>query len=546
MKTKMKKNLITAMLLTTLCSVGFAVALSPATVNASAASLDAGKFEMIGGASIRVGSKLTDNTQEDNSNGIRFSAEIDVDTYDTLKANNDSVTAGTFIMPYDYIDMFGALTEEKCFGASAVYYWQTEGFDTTDTEDDVYDKDIANRTQIRHIAGNVYKTDSEIQTGDTPVEVYRINGSLVNILPENLGKSMIGVSYLAVKKGDNTTYYFAETDADANQRSIVHVSQNTLLKYGAEGEYSSYATDYLQNYINKNSGLTMDIKADYYEIDENGYTKRSSTVVETVNITSVEDFTKDYGDEREEGWTPTLEGYKYADGHQKNVEVGKLKLDGSASYEYYFYAENNFVLYDGSYAPTVKENLKKFMGTSEVASGGYLQIGSWTPNAYEIDNNPDGCGGISASTNETGFGVGEPLRWVDFGDSQSTVYADWTWNNDPSLRTSYVELTPSMQYTYTLRVKTVKDSDVAADGLQGKSLKMTFCFMNSEKNFENIEVDIASQLHLIAENDGWYTITGTLKFINGAPGQYITQLFFQTTTATPIHLDIDYISLKIA
>ena len=544
MKTKIKKNLIKTMVITTFCCLGFAVAMFPASVNASAASLEEGKFEMIDGASIRIGSQLTGG-QTDDSNGIRFSAEIDVDTYDTLKANNDSVTAGTFIMPYDYIDWFGALTEENCFGVNAKYYWQTAGF--ADGETPVYNTDTANRTQIRHVAATAYKTESEIQTNSaTPVEVYRINGSLVNILDENLGRSMIGVSYLAATKDNVTTYYFAETDAEANQRSIAHVSQNILLKDGVEGTYSGYATEYLNKYLEVNPNLTVEIKADCYEINENGYTKIDTIVEETVSIDDVSDFTAIYGEAREADWAPTLEGYKYVSGHQKNEETGILKLDGSASYEYYFYAENNFVLYDGSYAPTVAENLTKFMGKSVVVSGGALSIkDGWTPNAYEIDNTPDGLGAISASKYQTGFGVGESLRWVDFGDGQSSVQADWTWNNDPSLRTGYVELEPSMAYTFTMRVKTVKDSDVAA-GLQGKSLKLTFAFMNTEKNFENIEVDIANQLYLIAENDGWYTITGTLNFVNGAPGQYITQLIFQTSTSTPIHLDIDYISLKPA
>ncbi len=538
MKTKMRKNLIRAMVFTTLCSLSVAVSFFTANVNASAESLEAGTFEMIPGASVRIGSQLVGNPTNDMSNGIRFSAEIDVETYNTLKAANDTVTAGTFIMPYDYIDWYGALTEENCFGDDAIYYWQTAGFEEGETP--TYNTDVINRKQIRHVSGNVYKTESEIQTeGETPVMVYRVNGSLVNILDENLGRSMIGVSYLAATKDNVTTYYFAETDAAINQRSIAHVSQNILLKDGEEGKYSDTATEYLQKYVTKNTGLTVEVKADCYEINENGYVLKETIVDQTVTIDEIADFTAVYGEDREEGWAPTLEGYTYVSGHQKNVETGTIKLDGSASYEYYFYANNNYVLYDGSYAATVAENLTKFMGQANVTTSSGLQINNgWTPNAYEIDTKSDGLGSICGSKYETGFGVGEALRWCDFGSDTGAINPVWSWEN----KNSYVEFTPSMKFTYTMRVKTIQDPSI--EGWQDKTLNVTFGFLNTAKNPVDKVANVVDQIQLKADNNGWYIITGTLDFTdNGAAGKYLTKILFQTSTATNIHLDIDYISL---
>ena len=539
MKAKMKKNLIRAVVLTTLCCVGSAVALIPANTTASAASFETGKFQMIDGASVRAGSELIGGVTGDGKNGIRFSAEIDVDTYDTLVATNDSVTAGTFIMPYDYIGWYGELTETSLFDEDeATYYWQTEGFDTTETDDDVYDKATDDRTQIRHVAGKVYKTNSEIQTGTTPVTVYRVNGSLVDMLDENLGRSLVGVSYLAATKDGSTTYYFAETDFAKNQRSIASVSQNILLSDDATNTEETIATDYLETYIDVNPNLTVDVKADCYKVNEDGFTKVDTIVADTVEINEVADFTKDYTADTTE--SPTLAGYTYADGHQKNVLSGKMKLDGTACYAYYFYED--WVLYDASYASTVSENLTKFLGKVNVTSGGNLDItNGWTPNAYEIDTKSDGKGSICASKYETGFGVGEAIRWADFGSGTSIIEPDWSWDN----KTSYVEITPSMKLQFTMRVKTIQDPSI--DEWNTKTLAVKFGFLNAAKNAMEQEVNIVDQIKTKAQNDGWYTITGTLDFSSvGSGAKHLTKMVFTTATATNVHLDIDYISLKAA
>ncbi len=564
MKTKMKKNLIKAMVVTTLCSLGVAVALSPANVNASAASLDEGKFEMIGGASIRIGSELT-GAQTDNSNGIRFSAEIDVDTYDTLKANNDSVAVGTFIMPYDYISWFGELNEETCFGANAKYYWQTAGFGENETP--AYNTDnTTGLTQIRHVAGNVYKTNSEIQTGT--VEVYRVNGSLVNILDPNLGRSMIGVSYLAVTNDSSTTYYFAETDAEANQRSIAHVSQNILLKDGAEGTYSGYATDYLEDYIEANAtnGLTVEVKADCYEINENGFTKKSTIVDETVTIDSVDDFTAIYGGERGTDWAPTLAGYKYASGHQLNKETGALKLDGSASYEYYFYAENTHVLFDGSYAATTTEVLTHFAGsvnvntiydgwnvsdtTSEYAQwcDGY-KITTWQNTGYSLVSGKT-TGSIFASTNTNCFGTGEGIRWVDWGngfDAQknqnkwSKINYSYTRGTSAATTTGVVMLNSVKSFTITMKIKNISIDASRITDTENYELAVGLTVLNTANNWIQATADIQDKIQ--PDNTGWYEISVPITFAQGAV--CLTDIDFTTShiTGTNSHFDIGYISL---
>ena len=57
-------------------------------------------FQMINGASIRIAGE-----DESISDGIRFSAELSVNDYNTLSAYED-VTVGTFVMPLSYYQKF--------------------------------------------------------------------------------------------------------------------------------------------------------------------------------------------------------------------------------------------------------------------------------------------------------------------------------------------------------------------------------------------------------------------------------------------------------
>lgn len=241
------------------------------TFSASATSVKptVESFQMINGASIRTVYENETGVE----NGIRFSAELSVNDYNTLSAYED-VTVGTFVMPLSYYQK-KPINEANCFGTGSVYTWA--------------DKGVNDGVEILHIPGKLYQTDSEIVAGAT---VYRINGSVVNMKEENLDRTYIGVSYIKVSDGTNVYYYFAETSVDAS-RSIVDVSQNILI--AEDEEYSDAATGILNRYLTANDGsVSAKVIEEVYVNSSTGYEK-AETKVNEVTLTTASDFTKTYG-----------------------------------------------------------------------------------------------------------------------------------------------------------------------------------------------------------------------------------------------------------
>ena len=81
-------------------------------------------LQMIPGASIRVGTSEEITGTLENTNGIRFAAEVSVAEYEALDDKGGVVTAGTFILPYEYIT-YAEVNAENCFtGATQAYTWE--------------------------------------------------------------------------------------------------------------------------------------------------------------------------------------------------------------------------------------------------------------------------------------------------------------------------------------------------------------------------------------------------------------------------------------
>ena len=178
------------------------------------------EFIMDVGASVRI-PDVENSDVTTNDNGIRFTGLVGA----TL-AESGVEEAGTFILPLYYWER-DVISEEKCFGESAVYTWT--GDENADAK--------GNAKQIIHVAGTLYKENAN----DT---FYVVKGSALHIKDDNLDVDYIGCSYLKLATGD---YVFAETDAN-NARSVVEVAQKALLN--AEAELNS-AEDKLEELLGK-------------------------------------------------------------------------------------------------------------------------------------------------------------------------------------------------------------------------------------------------------------------------------------------------------
>lgn len=320
----MKKNIKKAVTGSLLSVCSLLVAAGFGSINSTTAQASGSTFEMIGGASIRIDTNAADTVDE---RGLRFSSEISVAEFEALDDNGGTVTAGTFIMPYDYIAKNGALNAQTCFGVggNAVYTWNGK-------------TEVGGTKQILHIAALPYKTASQ---ADANVEVYRINGSVVTMKEENLNRSYVGVSYIAVKEGDTVTYKFAETDTDANQRSALRVAQNILAKSTTSND-TEVAKYYLDTYLE--DGVEVTLKNEVYVNSSTGYIERASeNVSETKTLTNWEDVVEITAT------APSIDGYAYV---QALAEEFNLNLSGDATtvVKHYYDEMHDNVIFDGSLA----------------------------------------------------------------------------------------------------------------------------------------------------------------------------------------------------
>lgn len=342
MKKTVKKALLTTFATVLVCSATTLVganALKASAADDTTAAIT--EFTMLADPTIRA---TTAGNAADN--GIRFTAEVNATQFEALDDNGATVTTGTFIMPYDYIyNVADATKLDKThfFGETAVFTWEgkTEAYGAT---------------QILHVAA-------------TPVQgtdVYKINGSVVNMHEVNLDREYIGVAYIAVDDGTTTEYYLAETDEAANKRSALQVAQNVLLGSSTEIE-TTIATDYIETYIDwykTETGAypTRTLTTEYYVDSSEGYSKSNTlSKTEEIVLDEVADFTATYGSE-----TPTLDGYTYAKGAMGNVTTTTLSVDNGGAVKYYFDKNRDNVIFDGA---TMTVGLND--DTTDVSVGGY-------------------------------------------------------------------------------------------------------------------------------------------------------------------------------
>ncbi len=143
------------------------------------------EFKMRTGASIRLGEV----------NGLRFTAEVSKSLVASYEAAGYTVTAGTIILPLDYQAKYGDFAAANFFG-------------------------------------NAYKNVKLINLTADLVDyndlVYRINGSIVDILEANLERDFVGRSYLKLTKENSTRYVMACYDGmniDNNARTVMEIAE---------------------------------------------------------------------------------------------------------------------------------------------------------------------------------------------------------------------------------------------------------------------------------------------------------------------------------
>ena len=336
MKKTVKKVLLTTFATVLACSAtGLGVNALTASAADETTSTALTDFVMLSDPSIRA-SNAVDEEGNSIGNGIRFSAEVDKTQYEALDDNGATVTAGTFIMPYNYIQGVtgeDSLKKEHFFGENACFVWG----DTVAAQ---------GQYKILHVEASAYETESKIAEGET---VYRINGSVVNMKKVNLEREYIGVCYLAVTTGETTEYYLANTDEMLNKRSTLQVAQNILLGTPTDIE-TTVATNYLQTYIDwytEEIGVapTREVVTEYYVDSSEGYSKSNTlSKTETITMDEVADFTTAY----EATEAPTLDGYTYAVGATENVASTIISADNGGKLSYYFDKNNDYVIFDGA------------------------------------------------------------------------------------------------------------------------------------------------------------------------------------------------------
>ena len=306
---KMKKSAMFGLCAAAALCLGIGVG----TINyqsAFAEETQAQTFVMEEGASIR---KKADGVDQ---GGIRFTATISQAHYDEYTQGATKVESGTFILPYAYYTSYGAINEENCFGENNIYYY-------TDEAGNDQNKDES-RTQYKIL--NAQGTPRRL-AGENAV--YEINGSVVDMLDENLNVPYIGVSYLKVTgAGEAISYYFAEIDAAKNVRSAAQVAQNCLLKETADAEDKAVAQAYMDKFIKNNPNHVVSYKETFKVVDETGV-----RLDESLTQTKTAAFTK--YDETVTSSVPAgyrkVTGFDYDGSENKNTDTAALKLNGSTT-----------------------------------------------------------------------------------------------------------------------------------------------------------------------------------------------------------------------
>ncbi len=337
---KQAKKILLPVLALAVVSVGAVAGANLTTQTASAAVakneniLTIDSFEMVAGASVRIG----DGTEE--QTGIRFTGELSVADYQALtgmfNAEDDKIEAGTLIMPYSYLT-HGELNYNDVFGTTPKFYWG----EPLSEEDNP-----TGMKRIQNVENALISEQKEEIDGVETIVSYAIKGSITKYQNKNLDRELVAVSYIkATDASEAKTYYaFAETDYEANKRSIITTSQNGLITQGQNGANATTFNGYIDRYVSyykaNHSGVypTFDYTKEVYLYKSTGFEKVSD-----------ERITEDYtGGNVVVGAVPEQAGWNYLVGQNYDGQgqaTDYLRPDNSAKVKYYFEEDRDNVLF---------------------------------------------------------------------------------------------------------------------------------------------------------------------------------------------------------
>lgn len=215
----MKKTIVSLGLTAVLAFLG--VGPTVKTVAKAETPLSYSTFSMENGAAARIKSLTDEEGNVLESNGLRFSAEIDATQYEALKAAGARL--GMVIVAQDLLKG-KAIDEETVFGANPAFYFTNEaGGDKS-------------KIAMLHIA------NPSCQNIDKDA-MMEICGSIVNIQLNNFTRSFVGRAYVAIPQTNAETgeteyeYSFAPYyggQMSNNTRCIYYVAQRAIEEQTAQ------------------------------------------------------------------------------------------------------------------------------------------------------------------------------------------------------------------------------------------------------------------------------------------------------------------------
>ena len=155
-------------------------------------------FVMEEGASVRVSG--------DEVNGLRFTAEMSAETYQSLSAQDASF--GMVIVPKDYITAGYELTVENLFGATPKY---------SETATAGANQPVRKMLHLANLTSADYDKDGK----------YEVRGAITDILTNNLTREFVGIAYVQLDGKYILASYYAD-EMENNARSIYYVSQKAI------------------------------------------------------------------------------------------------------------------------------------------------------------------------------------------------------------------------------------------------------------------------------------------------------------------------------
>lgn len=248
METKKRYGKVGRLLAAALCCLALAAGLYAVSFSASAetfaemsGSVDITSFEMVKGASIRMGNA-------DGQNGIRFAATIDKAAYDQLEAlesdGETKVGYGMLIVPEDVVTAEN-LDEELLAGGE--YCFNNDG-----------ESCATGIAQDKHIATVRYETLCDDDETDGKMN---LRGSLVGIRQANLTREMVGRAFIEVEKNGEKSYAvakYAEDSAENNTRSVTYVAQKACEDQAEpEANKETLKARYIDEVADKNVEYTV-------------------------------------------------------------------------------------------------------------------------------------------------------------------------------------------------------------------------------------------------------------------------------------------------